>query len=48
MTRWQTNPQLASVRGEEALAALPDDEREPWRQLWVDLDDFVDRLRDGH
>jgi hypothetical protein len=34
---WQEEPDLASVRDGPALAALPDDERRQWRQLWDDV-----------
>jgi serine/threonine-protein kinase len=31
---WLADPQLACVRDPEALAALPEDERQEWRRLW--------------
>jgi Flp pilus assembly protein TadD len=34
LTHWQQDSDLASVRDQAALGKLPDDEREPWRQLW--------------
>jgi hypothetical protein len=34
---WQTDPALASVRDPEALAKLPDTEREPWQRYWADV-----------
>ena len=32
--RWQTDRDLASVRGPEALAQLPEKERKAWSALW--------------
>jgi hypothetical protein len=32
---WQADPDLAGVRGEPALAKLPEAEREAWRTLWA-------------
>ncbi len=37
LRRWQTDPDLAGVRDEAGLAALPDDERAAWRQFWSDV-----------
>jgi serine/threonine-protein kinase len=34
LRRWQQDPDLASVREPEALAALPEAERQGWRKLW--------------
>ena len=34
---WRTDPALAGVRDPEALAELPDAEREQWRSLWADV-----------
>ena len=34
---WLTDPDLACVRDESALANLPTDERAAWRQVWSDL-----------
>ena len=34
---WQTEPALAAVRDREALAKLPDAEREQWQRLWADV-----------
>jgi hypothetical protein len=35
LARWRTDPDLACVRGPEALAKLPDLERESWDSLWA-------------
>jgi tetratricopeptide (TPR) repeat protein len=37
LATWQTDPDLASVRDEAALAKLPESQREPWRRLWTDV-----------
>jgi serine/threonine-protein kinase len=38
LKNWQQDTDLASVRGESALAKMPDDERKAWRALWADVD----------
>jgi Flp pilus assembly protein TadD len=37
LRHWQTDPDLAGVRDAAGLAALPDDEREAWRQFWAEV-----------
>ena len=37
LRRWQSDPDLASVRG-DALTKLTEEERDDWRQLWADVD----------
>jgi serine/threonine-protein kinase len=37
LTNWQRDNDLAHVRG-KALAKLPSPERQPWRQLWADVE----------
>jgi serine/threonine-protein kinase len=37
LTSLQTDPYLASVRDRDALAKLPDAEREQWQQLWANV-----------
>jgi eukaryotic-like serine/threonine-protein kinase len=37
LSPWQTDPALAGVRDREALAKLPDAEREQWQRLWADV-----------
>jgi hypothetical protein len=37
LEHWQKDAALDSVRGEEALARLPDHERAAWRRLWADV-----------
>jgi hypothetical protein len=35
--QWQRDPDLAGVRGREALDRLPDGERERWQGLWAEV-----------
>jgi serine/threonine protein kinase/Flp pilus assembly protein TadD len=37
MRRWQGAADFAGVRGEAALAGLPEQERPGWQQLWADV-----------
>src|SRR5262249_44479124 len=39
----QADPGLAGVRGPEALAKLPEAERQPWQKLWKDVSDLLRR-----
>jgi hypothetical protein len=38
LTHWQQNPDLASVRDGDRLAALPEAERQDWAGLWQDVE----------
>jgi tetratricopeptide (TPR) repeat protein len=38
LQHWQKDPGLASVRGQEALAKLPEAERAAWQQLWAEVE----------
>jgi hypothetical protein len=38
MQRWQQDPDLAGVRGPDALRLLPDSEHREWQQLWAEVD----------
>jgi serine/threonine-protein kinase len=40
---WQTDSYLASVRARDALARLPEEERQPWQRLWSDVDALLRR-----
>jgi eukaryotic-like serine/threonine-protein kinase len=44
MRHWQTDPDLAGVRAEDALPRLPGDEREQWERLWLDVDALLRRM----
>jgi serine/threonine-protein kinase len=37
LRRWLTDPDLAGVRGPEALARVPEEERQLWQRLWSDI-----------
>jgi serine/threonine protein kinase/Flp pilus assembly protein TadD len=37
LQHWRTDPSLAAVRDEAALAKLPAEEAEAWRRLWADV-----------
>jgi serine/threonine protein kinase len=43
MKHWLTDADLASVRDDKALAALPADERAKWQKLWADVRSLRDR-----
>jgi tetratricopeptide (TPR) repeat protein len=45
MRHWQRDPDLAGVRGDKALAALPSDERGPWTKLWADVAALIDKAQ---
>jgi tetratricopeptide (TPR) repeat protein/serine/threonine protein kinase len=38
MEHWQRDPDFAGVRGPEALAKLPEAERQDWEQLWQEIE----------
>jgi hypothetical protein len=42
---WLADPDFAGVRGPEALAKLPEAERQPWQQLWGDVADTIARAQ---
>jgi hypothetical protein len=37
LERWQQDPDLAGLRGEAALARLPEAEQKMCRQLWAEV-----------
>jgi Flp pilus assembly protein TadD len=45
LQQWQTDPDLAGVRDEAALAALPADERRQWQALWTDHAALLERAK---
>jgi hypothetical protein len=45
MQHWLTDTDFAAIRGSEALARLPEAERQPWQQLWSDVADTLARAR---
>jgi tetratricopeptide (TPR) repeat protein len=40
MQNWLTDADFAGVRGADAVAKLPDGERQPWLKLWADVTDL--------
>jgi hypothetical protein len=45
MRHWQADLDLAGVRGPEALAKLPEAERQEWQKLWDDVADVLKRAQ---
>jgi hypothetical protein len=45
LQRLHADPGLAGVRGAEAVLALPEAERPPWRKLWGDAAAALDRAQ---
>jgi tetratricopeptide (TPR) repeat protein len=45
LRHWLADSDLAGVREREALATLPEAERQPWRQLWDDVADTLTRVQ---
>jgi serine/threonine-protein kinase len=43
MRHWQADDDFAGVRGKEALARLPAQERKEWERLWADVDALLRR-----
>jgi hypothetical protein len=41
MSNWQKDSALAGIRGEAALAKLPEDEQKACTQLWADVADLL-------
>ena len=46
MRHWLDDPDFAGVRGPEALAKLPEAERQPWEKLWKEVADLLKRAQD--
>ena len=38
LKRWQADEAFALVRGEQALGALPEAERDPWGGFWTEVE----------
>jgi hypothetical protein len=47
MRQWQQDSDLVGVRDNQALAALPLEERRRWEQLWADIAAVLDRAQKG-
>jgi serine/threonine-protein kinase len=41
LQHWRQDPDFAGVRGEEALAKLPEAERAAWQQFWADVEQLL-------
>jgi tetratricopeptide (TPR) repeat protein len=48
LARWQTDNDMASVRGPEALARLPDKERKAWSKLWEQVSSLLNQVQGNH
>jgi hypothetical protein len=46
MRHWLNDPDFAGVRGPDALAKLPEAERQEWQKLWADVQRLLDRAAD--
>ncbi len=46
MQHWLSDPDFNGVRGPDALAKLPEAERERWRKLWADVAETLRRTAD--
>jgi serine/threonine-protein kinase len=46
MQHWQQDQDFAGIRGPEALAKLPEAERQEWQKLWRDVADTLARAND--
>jgi serine/threonine-protein kinase len=47
LRHWQQAPDLAGVRDQEALAALPAEERAKWDKLWAEVAGLLRRIEAG-
>jgi serine/threonine-protein kinase len=45
LQHWRRDPDWSGVRGEAALARLPEAERELWRKLWTDVENTLATAR---
>jgi serine/threonine protein kinase/Flp pilus assembly protein TadD len=45
MRHWLDDPDLAGVRGPQALAKLPEPERQPWQKLWDDVANMLEQAQ---
>ena len=41
MQHWQQDTDFAGVRGPEALAKLPEAERQEWQKLWAEVAELL-------
>ena len=45
LEHWRRDPDFSGVRGEAALATLPEAERDAWRKLWTDVENTLAKSR---
>jgi serine/threonine-protein kinase len=45
LKHWQDDTDLAGVRGDKAIEALPEADRAPWRALWADVSGLLEKAR---
>jgi serine/threonine-protein kinase len=43
MRHWRSDDDLAVVRGKDALARIPAEERKEWERLWTEVDALIRR-----
>jgi hypothetical protein len=48
MQHWQGDTDFAGVRAPEALARLPETERQEWQKLWEDVAALCQRAAEPH
>jgi tetratricopeptide (TPR) repeat protein len=46
LQHWQRDPDFAGLRDPEALAKLPEAERQAWQKLWADVDALLKRAQE--
>jgi hypothetical protein len=46
LTHWQQDSDLTSVRRQQALEKLAEDEREAWSLLWKDVASLVETVQE--
>ncbi len=46
LEHWRQDADFAAVRDKEAVASLPEGEREEWRKLWADVATLLERVGD--
>jgi hypothetical protein len=46
LAHWLKDDDFASLRGMAAIDRLPEGERQPWRQLWADVEALRQRTQD--
>ena len=46
MRHWHADADFTGVRGRQALAKLPEAERQAWQKLWKDVADMLKRAQE--